>query len=309
MKRLAIITVLFIVFGFFFACNEKDEEKVQEPGMVKQTPKPKGGISQDVVAVVGSEEITRDEFDKYVNTLPQGQREWANSPQGKKYIIDTLINSRLIEQEFKRRGLDKNPDYINRIENYKRQLMTEFIQKDLIKEEIKVSDEEAEKYYKEHDREFNVPEQVKIMDMVLSQEKEAADIILRLKKGEDFGTLASNLSIDQFTKSRAGDLPPFTRDARPDIAQAAFSAKKPNEIIGPVKTSQGYHVIKFIKKIPPQSRGFEEVKDSLKARLATIKRNEIYQNFLKGLKESGNVKLNEEFIEGKKEQPTQQPAK
>lgn len=309
MKRLVIFTLLLVFSLFIFACSEKDEEKVVEPGMVKQTPKPKGGISKNVVAVVGSEEITKDDFDKYVNTLPQGQREWANSPQGKKYIIDTLINSRLIEQEFNRRGLDKNSDYINRIENYKKQLMTEFIQKDLIKEEIKVSDEEAEKYYKEHDREFNVPEQVKIMDMVLAQEKEASDIIARLKKGEDFSTLATNLSIDQFTKSRAGDLPPFTRDARPDIAQAAFSAKKPNEIIGPVKTAQGYHVIKFIKKIPPQSRSFEEVKESLKARLATIKRNEIYQNFLKDLKEKSNVKINEEFIEGKKEEAPQQPAK
>lgn len=306
MKRISF-AVLLALLSLIFACSEKDEERVQEPGMVKQQPRPKGSIGQNVVAIVGSEEITKDDFEKYVNTLPQGQKEWANSPQGKKYIIDTLINARLIEQEFTKRGLDKNPEYINRIENYRKQLMTEFLQKDLIKEEIKVTDEEAEKYYKEHEREFNVPEQVKILDMVLAREEEAKDVIARLKKGEDFGTLASNLSIDQFTKSRSGDLPPFTRDARPDIAQAAFSAKKPNEIIGPVKTSQGYHVIKFIQKIPPQSRSFEEVKESLKARIATIKRNEIYQNFLKNLKESGNVKINEEFIEQKK--PEETPAK
>ncbi|MCX7944736.1 MAG: peptidyl-prolyl cis-trans isomerase [Deltaproteobacteria bacterium] len=304
-----VIYLLFVMFILNIACSEKDDDKVQEPGMIKQQPKQRSGINQNVIAIVGSEEITKDDFDKYLNTLPQGQREWANSPQGKKYIIDTLINARLIEQEFVRRGLDKNPDFINRIENYKKQLMTEFIQKDIIKEEIKISDEEAEKYYKEHDREFNIPEQVKVLDMVVAQEKEALDIINRLKKGEDFGTLAANLSIDPFTKSRAGDLPPFTRDARPDIAQAAFSAKKPNEIIGPIKTSQGYHIIKFIKKIPPQSRTFEEVKESLKARLATIKRNEIYQNFLKELREGGNIKINEEFIEGKKEQTPQQPTK
>ncbi len=300
---------LLLVAFFVFACNEKDEEKVQEPGMVKPQAKNKGGINQNVIAVVGSEEITKDDFEKYVNTLPQGQREWANSPQGKKYIIDTLVNTRLIEQEFVRRSLDKNPEFINRVENYRKQLMTEFIQKDIIKEDIKISDEEAEKYYKEHDREFNTPEQVKILDMVLAQESEALDIIARLKKGEDFGTLASNLSIDQFTKSRSGDLPPFTREARPDIAQVVFSAKKPNEIIGPVKTSQGYHVIKFIKKIPPQTRTFDEVKESLKARLATIKRNEIYQNFLKSLKENSNVKINDEFIEGKNEQQPQQTTK
>jgi len=309
MKRLVIFVLSIVAILGLFSCNEKDEEKVQEPGMVKPQQKPKGVINQNVVAVVGVEEITVDDFNKYVKTLPQGQQEWANSPQGKKYIIDTLVNSKLIEQEFVKRGLDKNPEYVNRIENYKKQLMTEFIQKDLIKEDIKVTDEEAEKYYREHEREFNIPEQVKILDMVVAQEKEAQDIINRLKKGEDFGTLASNLSIDQFTKSRAGDLPPFTRDARPDIAQAAFSAKKPNEIIGPVKTSQGYHIIKFVKKIPPQSKSFEEVKESLKARLVAIKRNEIYQNFLKGFKESSNVKLNEEFIEGKKEQPPASPGK
>ncbi len=304
MKRMVLS--MFILFSgiFIFACSDKDDERVQEPGMVKQPPKGKGIADKNVVAVVGAEEITKDDFEKYLNTLPQGQKEWANSPQGKKYIIDTLINSRLIEQEFTKRGLDKNTDFINRVENYRKQLMTEFIQKDIIKEDVKITDEDADKYYKEHNKEFNTPEQVKIMDMVLAQEKEALDIIARLKKGEDFGTLAANLSIDQFTKSRSGDLPSFTRDARPDIAQAAFSAKKANEIIGPVKTSQGYHVIKFIKKIQAQSKSFEEVKESLKARLATIKRNEMYQNFLKGLKESGNVKINEEFIEGKKEPTT-----
>lgn len=306
MKRTFKLFLCLCLINLIISCSEKDDEKVQEPGMVKQQPKAKTGISQNVIAIVGSEEITKEDFEKYLNTLPQGQREWANSPQGKKYIIDTLVNTRLIEQEFIRRGLDKNPDYISRIENYKRQLMTEFIQKDIIKEEINISDEEAEKYYKEHDREFNTPEQVKILDMVLPQEKDALDVIARLKKGEDFGTLAANLSIDPFTKTRSGDLPPFTRDARPDIAQAAFSAKKPNEIIGPIKTSQGYHVIKFIKKIPPQSRSFEEVKESLKSRLAAIKRNEVYQNFIKGLKESGNVKINDDFIEGKTEQTTQQ---
>ncbi len=296
-----VLALLFLVTFGVFACNEKDEEKVQEPGMVKKEAKPKaGGITKNVVAVVGSEEITVGDFEKYVNTLPQGQKEWANSPQGKKYIIDTLVTARLIEQEFNRRGLDRNPEYINRIENYKKQLMTEFIQKELIKDEIKITDEDIEKYYKEHDKEFNVPEQAKVLDMVLAQEKEALDVIARLKKGEDFGTLAANLSIDNFTKSRSGDLPPFTREARPDIADKVFAAKKPNEIIGPVKTSQGYHVIKFVKKIPPQSRTLDEVKDSLRARLAAIKRNEVYQNFIKQLKDSSNLKLNEEFIEGKK---------
>lgn len=300
MKRF-FVAMMIIVSAI--ACDEKDEERVQEPGMIRKEARQRpAGMTKDVVAVVGVEEITVEDFDKYVGTLPQGQKEWANSPQGKKYILDTLITSRLIEQEFNKRGLDKNPEYLSRIENYRKQLMIEFVQNDLIKEEIKVTNEDVEKYYREHEKEFNIPEQVKILDMVVADEKEAMEVISRLKKGEDFATLAANLSIDSFTKSRSGDLPPFTRDARPDIAEKAFSAKRPNEIIGPVKTSQGYHIIKFIKRIPPQSRSFAEVKESLKARLIAMRRNEIYQNFLKQVRENTNIKLNEEFVEGRRQE-------
>lgn len=300
MRRFVIVMMIMMSA---IACNEKDEERVQEPGMIKKEAKQRpAGMAKNVAAVVGAEEITVEDFDRYVSTLPQGQKEWANSPQGKKYILDTLITSRLIEQEFNKRGLDKNPEYLSRIENYRKQLMIEFVQNDLIREEIKVTDEDVERYYKEHEKEFNLPEQVKILDMVVAEEKEAMEIISRLKKGEDFATLAASLSIDSFTKSRSGDLPPFTRDARPDIAEKAFSAKRPNEIIGPIKTSQGYHIIKFIKKIPPQSRSLDEVKESLKARLAAIKRNEIYQNFVKQLRENTTLKLNEEFVEGRRQE-------
>lgn len=71
----------------------------------------------------------------------------------------------------------------------------------------------------------------------------ATKLIKQIKSGDDFGTLASEYSQDPGSQNNGGDLGWFEkgRMVKP-FEEAAFNAKK-GEIVGPVKSRFGYHVI------------------------------------------------------------------
>jgi len=73
--------------------------------------------------------------------------------------------------------------------------------------------------------------------------QKAEDIYKRVKAGEDINTLAQQLSDEPSAKTAKGDLGWFTKGAMvKEFEDAAFNAKD-GEIVGPVKTQFGFHVL------------------------------------------------------------------
>ena len=76
----------------------------------------------------------------------------------------------------------------------------------------------------------------------------AKDILNLAKKGEDFAKLAATFSVDQVTATKGGDLGWFGKGRMvKEFEEACFKAK-PGEIVGPVRTQYGLHIIKVIAK-------------------------------------------------------------
>ncbi len=74
--------------------------------------------------------------------------------------------------------------------------------------------------------------------------EEANKIYDQLQKGADFGKLAAQYSIDPGSKNKGGDLGWFGKGRMiPAFEKAAFGGKI-GEILKPVKTNYGYHIIK-----------------------------------------------------------------
>ncbi len=76
----------------------------------------------------------------------------------------------------------------------------------------------------------------------------ARDILNLAKKGEDFSKLAATFSVDQVTARKGGDLGWFGKGRMvKDFEDACFKAK-PGEIVGPIRTQYGLHIIKVVAK-------------------------------------------------------------
>ncbi|CUT01433.1 peptidylprolyl isomerase [Candidatus Chrysopegis kryptomonas] len=78
--------------------------------------------------------------------------------------------------------------------------------------------------------------------------KLAKEILALAKKGEDFAKLAATFSADQATARNGGDLGWFGKGKMvKEFEEACFKAK-PGEIVGPVRTQYGLHIIKVVAK-------------------------------------------------------------
>ena len=78
--------------------------------------------------------------------------------------------------------------------------------------------------------------------ILVGSEKDALNIKARLDKGEDFAALAKRFSKCP-SKSKGGNLGWFGKgEMVPEFENAAFSANK-GDIVGPVRTEFGYHII------------------------------------------------------------------
>jgi peptidyl-prolyl cis-trans isomerase C len=80
--------------------------------------------------------------------------------------------------------------------------------------------------------------------ILVSNAKDAEGIMARLSKGENFEDLAKRFSKCP-SKSKGGNLGWFKKgDMVPEFEKACFEGKT-GDVVGPVKTEFGYHIIKI----------------------------------------------------------------
>ncbi len=89
------------------------------------------------------------------------------------------------------------------------------------------------------------------------------------KPGADFAKLARDNSADPGSRGHGGDLGWLSpgQTVKP-FDEAAFGAKE-KEIVGPLKSTFGWHILRVEEKRPAVDRKFEEVKDEIARKLAT----------------------------------------
>lgn len=108
----------------------------------------------------------------------------------------------------------------------------------------------------------------------------------RLKKGEDFGVLAQELSDDHNSGKNNGELPWFSTGRMvPEFEAVAFSLDTPGSVSEPFKTFFGWHIIKLINKRGVSS--FDQMQNNLKSKISRDERLSVVElSFINKLKKS-----------------------
>jgi peptidyl-prolyl cis-trans isomerase D len=133
-------------------------------------------------------------------------------------------------------------------------------------EQLKLTDQDLEAYYDAHKTEFSRQEQVRARHILVMVNDQRTDEQARQRieeartklAGGDFAAVAKAYSDDPGSKDSGGDLGVFGRGQMlPEFEQAAFSAE-PGKLVGPVKTSAGYHLIEVSEKTAGGTQPFAD---------------------------------------------------
>ena len=97
---------------------------------------------------------------------------------------------------------------------------------------------------------------------MLKTEQEARDVLIQLRAGVPFATLANKYSLDKSTPD--GSLGYFTQDMMiPEFSKAVFALKK-GQISEPVNTPFGWHVILLEDRRMSEPPAFDEIQNELR---------------------------------------------
>jgi peptidyl-prolyl cis-trans isomerase D len=134
---------------------------------------------------------------------------------------------------------------------------------------------EIETLYQERVDEFVRPEEVQARHMLFTGEdasERAQAASKRIREGEDFATLAYELSEDAATKEEGGALGLFPRGRMlPPFEEAAFSLS-PGEVSDPVETERGVHLILVEEHREGSERSLDELASELGRELLSQER-------------------------------------
>jgi peptidyl-prolyl cis-trans isomerase C len=210
-----------------------------------------------VVAKVDGQSITDQDVADAMADIGPGLPQKLEGAARQKYVLDYLIDLKLAAKKAEAEKLTSTPEFERKAAYQRDKLAMEELLGSIAKS---ATTEEAErKAYDEAAKAEPPQEEIHARHILVPTEEEAKKALARVKAGEDFAKVATEVSKDP--SGNGGDLGWFTKDRMvPEFSDAAFKLKK-GEISDPVKTQFGWHIIKVedtrMKSFPP----FEQVKD------------------------------------------------
>lgn len=185
-------------------------------------------------------------------------------------------------------------------EVFRKNIIIEKLHDELMKS-VKVEDKEVQDYYNKFKDRYPVksedPTKLHIAHILVPTEEEAKEIKAKIDKGEDFAKLAKEHGTDA-TKDKGGDLgtvPVVNSGFDEDFMDGAMQLKN-GEISSPVKTQFGYHIIKMIKREEKPAKPLTEVKEQIKNDLLDKKKNDLWTDKLKEIKDKAKINIYEDKL-------------
>lgn len=162
---------------------------------------------------------------------------------------------------------------------------------------------DAKKYYEENLDKYKQKEQIKASHILFKVDKttpekekkeklaEAKKVMADAKKSSaNFEEIAKKYS-DGPTKDRGGDLGTFSRGRMVKPFEDAAFAAKAGDIVGPIETQFGFHVIKVYEKTAESQRPFEDVKDSILTSLKARQKSKATRDLLDTLRADAKIEV------------------
>ena len=224
--------------------------------------------AENVIATVGSEEITQDDFYQAMKTT-------AGKLALRTMIIEKVLMQAVKDPEAHRKAAQEEVakqmeeaggedvfqqllayQQLGTVEDYTYSLFVQKMLEEVVGENTDMSDEAIKSYYEE-----KYQPTMEAQHILVETEDEAKAAIERINNGEEFDAVAKEVSKDS-TAQNGGLLSPFKSGQMVKEFEDAVKAQGNGEVTQePVKSQYGYHVIKTIDN--GEKKPLDEVREEV----------------------------------------------
>ena len=241
-----------------------------------------------LLARVGDVRISVDDLQAYAN---EGKKEQEIRTEYRE-LLQTLVDREILLLEAGLRGIGEDSLVLSRLrEHEEERLMDEMLHRQ-VTARISVTPDEIL-------REFESggwQEQVKSLQIFVSNSDKARMVLDRLQEGADFEELGRRWSEDRLFKIPTGSAKVFSysgKDAPRNLVESIFGLSV-GEVTEAIEVDRGWVIAKALERRPVQ---FEEVREKVKSWLTRRKREALRDVYFISLRESHELALNREGIE------------
>lgn len=259
-------------------------------------------IAGETLAVVNGTAIDQGDFERAASRKIASDGKALNLEE-KKEVIDRMVKDELLFQKAYEQKLYLDPKV--------KKVMLNALLREKVFSQVKNSDfseQDLRTYFTAHKDEFTVPEKIQFSRILvkikkdrddISAKAEAERIYSQLKKNPDaFGETAEKFSDGPYRR-RGGDVGFVSSKGKPglptEVVTAAFEMNK-GQLSAPIKTKDGYNIIKIKERRAEMERTFEQMKGTVMRKLKNEKVAELYDSYTASLLSAATVEVDEEKL-------------
>jgi peptidyl-prolyl cis-trans isomerase C len=234
-----------------------------------EAPEASAAAKGPVIMRVNGEPVTEAEFQLFLGTLPDNIRLMANQSEPRKKIAEQFVRMKVVEQEARKLGGDKDPDVQAKMDFGHTNVLVEYALK---KFATMPSEAQLRAEYEKDKHEFGATDLSHILvayqggqippksgpALPFEQAMQKAQAIeAKLRSGAVFGPTAAQLSDDTTTGVQGGKLGEVQPGMLPPELQSVVDKLQPGQISQPVRSQFGIHIFKVDDRRPAS---YEQVK-------------------------------------------------
>lgn len=268
-----------------------------------------GVWAQDaVVGKLGATEVKMSDLKKIIEgQTPETKTALlASLPELERLVRSELIRINLLI-EAKSKGFDKRPEVLQQVERAKDQALLEAYANFIARPPAEYpSDGEVKAYYDSNTSSFVVPMQYRVAQIYLAIPegadkakidgiaKQAQDLSAQAQKATtDFAALARENSAHKESAQKGGEMGWLAESQLIPEIKTVLSQLTLGKTSGPIKTSQGFHLMKLLEKKESAVKTLNEVKSAIVAALRYRKAQENERKYLEEVATKSPIAVNQ----------------
>lgn len=242
----------------------------------------------------GERTYSAGEILKRLNNIPFYHRDKITSIENLKTVLKGLVLQDLLFGIAVKKGYDKDQEVLSTLKKYRDNLFLKYKRME-ISNNADFPDSVINKFYNDNLVYFMTSPKISIQEIIVNDSTFAGTLRDRIGKGEDFGSLARQHSLREWSASNNGIIELSEVEKFGRLKDVLWNSPV-GSVVGPVKIQNYYGIFRVIEKVESMPRDFSEVRNDALRLLKKERSKEIVEAHINKLKSKTSISINEEFL-------------